>query len=297
MDLLLIGIVIGVALTGVSYFVIRAMLKSRRISEQNAETKQEMYHELSEKLGQAVSKKEFLDLKEEIESQAKQLDIEAYNNLMTTVEYMIQEILQKEEERAETLSKLKVFRELKLYMDADSLFTELHRIYLGVDGIITYNLLDEYGEKSDIDWFEKTYDTLVVMRMRELLSSACTGAFADYQKVLLLWNELEDFQSSGGKDRAEFIAKHLPNQWNEVVVRFVPESRWYDHVLGLDELNDEDYREIIAKAYNEGDSLSTSLVLWFAKDDEDFQKILLETFLQKLRAAQESNESIVPSNY
>jgi len=296
MDLLLVGIVIGVALAGIVYFGVHTAKKSRQTSIRNAQTNAATYRALQSRLDQAISKDEFCKLQNDIELQVSQLDDEAYKSLMTNVEYMIREIVQKEDERAETLPKLQKFSELRHRVYDHDLFDELHRIYFEADGIITYDLLDEYGEKSDIEWFKKTYDWLLIVQMQALLMATRSGAVDDYQQVMLLWDELEDFVGFDGSDRKRFFAKHFVNEWNEMVARFMPESEWYDTMLGLGDLNSDDYRGIIRKAYDDDDFLSQCLVLWFAKDDVEFQDVLLETFLQKLRTVQELHIGFKPTH-
>lgn len=285
---LFIGIVIGIVLSGIIYIAVRAIKKAgtdyRYFSahEQN-EAKKVVYDSLKSNFTLEMTRDECVKLKKKIESRKDTLLAENFDWLIAEVAHRLQGILDIAKERLETEPKLYKLRAFKGIANEEELFDELHRINLGTSTIISYNELESHGEKGEIQWFNKTYEELLLAHLRELLVIARCGTVEDYQKVMKLWHELDDFSSENGKDKIEFVTHHLAREWNEMSVRFKRELDWYDDMLGLDELTDDDYKGIIKDARENHDFLSLRLSLLLTKDDDSFGAILLGIILAEFK--------------
>lgn len=290
---LFIGIVIGVALMGVAFVIARAVKKRKQkpsdephsststsFDDTQKETKKAAYQELRDRYDYISTRDEHTSLLREIESKQSRLNREDYDRLVRLLNEGIQALDAAEQARSVVEPKLAQFRRLKNVMNREELFNELHRISQGDETVITYDELEEYGEKGDVEWLNKTYDELLIEQFRTLLVTARTGSVADYRKVMKLWEELEDFYSTDDDDRQEFVTKHLANEWNEMIVRFKRELDWDDDLFTLDDISDEDYPALINKARREGDFLSLRVALLLS-DDSSFTDALIENVTEE----------------
>jgi len=282
---LLIGVVIGVVLAGVIYIVAMAVKKSRP-DDQTPEAKDAAYYALKDKMALATSEDDYMALLAEFTFQQGKLHEKHYKKLFTEATRRIQEISANQKEYAEIEPKLQQLRALYDTTDKDQLFTELHRVNLGVDGIVTYDQLNTYGERGEVEQFSRTYDELLAVHLRRLLIVARDGTVEDYRRVMTLWEELDEFSGAGGEDRDEFVTEHVANEWNEMIVRFKRNPDLYNDIFGLDRLGRDGYKVILQKARQTGDLLSLRLSVLLAEVDyivsEVLSEIVLEEFTKSL---------------
>jgi len=277
---LLIGVVIGVVLAGVIYIVAMAVKKSRP-DDQTPEAKDAAYYLLKDKMALATSEDDYMALLAEFTFQQGKLHEKHYKKLFTEATRRIQEISANQKEYAEIEPKLQKLRALYDTTDKDQLFAELHRVNLGVDGIVTYDQLNTYGERGEVERFSRTYDELLAAHLKQLIVVARDGTVEDYQKVMKLWEELGEFVSADNEDRDEFATRHVAYEWNEMIVRFKRNPDLQNDIFGMDNLSRDDHKTILQKARQTGDLLSLRLSVLLAEDDDIISEVLLEIVLEE----------------
>lgn len=275
-----IGIVVGLVLAGGIYIVAMAVKKSRP-DDQTPEAKNAAYYVLKDALALAASEDDYKKLLKEFDLQQSKLHKKHHDKLVEEANWCIEEIRAKQKERAKTEPKLQQLRALYDTTDNDQLFAELHRINLGVDGIITYDQLDMFGEKGELERFSRTYDELLATHLKQLLVVARDGTIEDYQKVMKLWQELDEFISAANEDRNEFATRHVAYEWNEMIVRFKRNPDLNNDLLGVDDLSRDDYRTILRKAREADDLLSLRLSVLLAEEDYNVGEVLAEMILEE----------------
>lgn len=290
-----IGLVVGIIGT---YIVMAA--RQRRATEDSSSTAHinkphrlpslkelqvQAYTELSEWYNKAETIEEHRALLLEIERRRSELGEGAYTSLTSRVQQCSEALEKRAAAAAAAEQHLVAFRELRRTARPEDLFRELHLINTTEGGVITYNDLNEYGEKEEVEWFDRTYETLLQQHLGELLVAAQSGAPADYERVTTLWEQLAYFRTEQGDDRKEFVTKHLGDEWLEMIVRCKQELYWEDDLFPLDDIDEEGYATLIRKAREEHDFLSLRLVLLFGDEyhDLEFTKVFRKTFMQDFR--------------
>lgn len=300
MDLLL-AFVAGIALMALVSWIVRKVRRSSKDSndksasagesfEQRKQREKEdretaLYDELYDRYHSSSTRVEYETLERDVRSNQSKLSVERYNRLINLITDMLGRLADEERRQAEMEPKLAKFRALKNSMDTDNVFTELHRINVldAEDSIISYGNLESYGETADVNWMYSTYDRLVLERFRILITIARSGTVTDYRNVRTLFDELEenDYTNENHEDIEEILAEHLKDEWNEMIVRFVrePDS---DDLFGYDDLTEDDYKEIVRKAREEGDLLSLSWII-LLDDDGEIADTLVEVLMTEFR--------------
>lgn len=245
--------------------------------------KHERYQDLMQAFNDAESIDAYQRLLKTLEQSKSQILEDDYNRLKDSITRTIKELEDEATQAALMAPKLAAFQALKSRPDSTELFEILHRIHFEQDGILTLDELEEHCTQSDTTWFYEKYEVLLVEHLRNLLLAARNGTAADYEAVMELWEDLEDFETTKGEWRDELIEKHLLDEWNQVVVRFIREPDSDDELFGLDELDDDDYRTILEKIRESDDPLSLKVAL-ILLDETSFDQTVVEVFRETLNA-------------
>ena len=241
------------------------------------------YEALSVKYDSLSTRDGYVTLQREVESKRSSLSEEGYEQLTRAIGSAIKRIDDEVAARIIVDPKLAKFAALKNITDPELLFTELHRITITKDGVISEDELFQYGKEDDVVWLTKSYDKLLLEHFRKLLVTARQGTVADYQKVMKLWEELSEYYSDSSEDRDDMVESYLAEEWNEMIVRFKREVDWNEDLYGYDDLRAEAYPEIFRKAREDKDLLSIQVSLMLANEDPAFVEAVAETRLKDLR--------------
>lgn len=224
-----------------------------------------------------------------LDTNKSKLDAESYQVLKGWTESRLAGIADKEARAAEVAPKLRAFMALRSETDKNVLFDELHKIVLLDDdtGIISSEDLEEFGTEDDVNWAATTYDTVLEWRLRELLILARDGDVSDYRKVMDLWQQLDDndyYDETNEEDREYLVRTKLAREWNEMIVRFKRKLDWEDDLFTLDELDSDDYPDLLQKAKS-GDLFALRVILLLIEDeDEDLSELIIELTNKALQA-------------
>ena len=286
MDILIAGFG-GALLVGACWFVVH-MISLYRRDEAHLKKMMEVTYKNFYKRFQTLSESGTADrfdysrLQQDVQSPSSNLTDERRDELLRLIEGAVQKI--KEKEREVVAPKLAQFQALKGITDEEQLFHELHRISVGDTGVITYNELDSYGDVTDTDWLDDTYEKLLVKRFRRMLIAAREGTTSDYQEVMKLWEELRE-DGVGRMNREEFVIKHFADEWNQMIVRSKRELDWNDDLFAFDSGDEQvDNAELVRKAREEHDLLSMRVVIkLFEDNDYDFDRIIAESVVEELK--------------
>jgi len=279
MELLLIGIVIGLAIA----FVVSTIKGQRKkqdarsvVRSTTADTAQQAtYLDLRRRYEAATSKSDYVKVLQDINGKKTKLTEQDYTRLVELTQATINRLDKQEKARVLIEPKLVTFRALKTLTNREELFNELHRINTGSTGILTYEELSEFGTEEDLGWMGIAYETLLKEHFRELLVAARNGSVADYDKAMVLWEELEDFYSSKREDRRDFVREYLASEWNEMIIRFKREIDWFEDIYGYDEPDEDEMNEILRKALVDHDLLSMRLSLALAEEYSEFADVII----------------------
>ena len=286
---LLFSIVVVVILVVVIAIVVWILKKAEPNFRNTA--KSEAFTEFRSVFSLDITREECVEKLDDIKSRESDFQEEDYDWLVRDGERRLREIDSIEEERIETEPRLKNYRVFIETAAKVKLFNELHRIKLGTSKIISYTDIECFGAKGELEWFKRTYDELLVPRLRQLIMSARHGSVAHYQRVMVLRKELDGFQSSEREDIEDFIAKHLAYEWNEMIVRFKRNPDWYDDIFGYEDLTSEDYTRIITKARGEHDLLNLLVLIKLVEDGNyNFVDALVATVVEELKIQRDAQQ-------
>jgi len=241
------------------------------------------YEALGVKYDSMSTRDGYVTLQREVESKRSSLSEDGYEQLKSVIGSAIKRIDDEVAARIIVDPKLAKFAALKNITDPELLFTELHRITITKDGVISEDELFQYGKEEDVVWLTKSYDKLLLEHFRKLLVTARQGTVADYQKVMELWEKLSEYYSDSSEDRDDIVESYLAKEWNEMIVRFKREVDWNEDLYGYDDLRAEAYPEIFRKAREDKDLLSIQVSLMLANEDPAFVEAVAETRLKNLR--------------
>jgi len=291
---LLIGIVLGLVIALAIYGIRRLFKKDDSDSQSSSSDKSpdrlrqeestRTYAALVEKFEAAVSRSDYEKVLSEVKSKQSKLLPDDYDRLVPVVKNAIEGFDIEAAKRAAVEPKLAAFRTLQSAPTFDS----LHRIYLEEDGIITIDEIDTYGEEGEAERLHRTYDALLLERLRELILTARAGTVGDYKKVTTLIEELGNYNSHDDEDVSELIGRYFTQEWNEMIVRFKRNLDVEYDLFGMGELDEEAYKEIIKKAWEGNDLLSLALFNALSDYSGEFTDVFVEMvggiFQEKLDA-------------
>ena len=287
---LLFGIIIGAVLCIIVGLALYAVWRDKRreANELYGTTpkpkKLGVYDGFVARFSVISTRDEYTSLHRDVNAAQSDLGEKNYNRLVELITRKYEELDFREEALAKAKQRLGAFQAIRTITGRDDLFRELHRIYTGNEGVITYEDLEEFAEDSDLEWYNQTYVELLEEHFRTLLVNARNGTIADYQKVMAVDKQLEDLFMPTGEDWEDFATKRFANEWNEMIVRFQIKLTWSNDLLGLYDLKKADYREIFRKAREEHDFLSLRLSAFFIEEeDSDFLDILVESIAKELQ--------------
>ena len=309
MDLLFIGIAIGLALAGGIVGIVVLIKRrnaawentssnssrderpdtsghdaERSIASREAEAKEAAYSQLLDKYEAATTIDEYVSLQRELETKRSKLAEADYDSLISYIESAMTALDEEADARALIEPKLAAFAALKNVTDKEKLFTELHPIVVtNEEPVITYDELEENAEEGDLEWLSQTYEEVLIEHLKKLVIAAREGTIADYEMVTTLWDELEEYDSNTCDDRDDLVSQNLATEWNEMIVRFKREPDYYDDLYGLDDLDEDGYKAIIKKAREDHDLLSLRLLFILAEDDSTFTDLLVASLTEELQ--------------
>lgn len=218
---------------------------------------------------------------EKIKANKSKLNPSEYEFLIQGAEARLAGIADEEAAAEAVKPKLAAFAALRQETDHEMLFAELHKIVLldSADALISTDELEEFGEEVDVDWAASTYDTVLESHLRLLLANALNGTAADFQKVMDLWEELDDngyYDEKDEEGREHFVRTRLATEWNAVIVRFKRELDWDDDLFTLEDLDSDEYPNLLQKA-KDGDLFALRVVLLLLDDeDDDMEELILD---------------------